>query len=132
MATFKELMKKKEERQATLILISVCLALLAIVVVAVSPSIQHFLLRLITGGMGLVYLLVAAALLTGWFLILGFRGKALRYALLILFFTIVCVWMAVNLDLVWDSMVHTIGLWPTIILGLLGAIGLWYIIKILF
>ena len=40
--------------------------------------------------------------------------------------------MAVNLDLVWDSMVHTIGLWPTIILGLLGAIGLWYIIKILF
>ena len=132
MATFKELMKKKEERQATLILISVCLALLTIVVVAVSPSIQHFLLRLITGGMGLVYLLVAAALLTGWFLILGFRGKALRYALLILFFTIVCIWMAVNLDLVWDSMVHTIGLWPTIILGLLGAIGLWYIIMILF
>lgn len=35
---------------------------------------------------------------------------------------------AINLDLVWNSMVHTIGLWPTIIIVLLGAIGVWLII----
>ena len=65
---------------------------------------------------------------TGWFLLLGVRGKALRYALLILVFTLLCLWLAINLDLVWNSMVHTIGLWPTIIIVLLGAIGVWLII----
>ena len=132
MASFRELMKKKSERQALLILGSACLALLGIVVVACVPRVQDFLLRILSGGMGLVYLLAAGVLLTGWFLILGFRGKTLRYALLILIFTILCIWLAINIDLVWNSMVHTLGLWPTILIVLLGAIGLWVLIYWLF
>lgn len=128
MASFKELMKDKNERQAILILVSVCLALVGIAVIAIIPQVQSFFLRLLTGGKGLLYLLAAGILLTGWFLILGVRGKAFRYALLILVFTLLCLWLAINLDLVWDSMVHTIGLWPTIIIVLLGAIGVWLII----
>ncbi|MBQ1707500.1 MAG: hypothetical protein II026_00355 [Bacteroidales bacterium] len=128
MASFKELMKDKNERQAILILVSVCLALVGIAVIAIIPQVQAFFLRLLTGGKGLLYLLGAGILLTGWFLLLGVRGKALRYALLILVFTLLCLWLAINLDLVWDSMVHTIGLWPTIIIVLLGAIGVWLII----
>ena len=127
MASFRELMKKKSERQAILILVSVCLALLGIVVACI-PRFQVFLLRILTGGMGLVYLLAASVLLTGWLLILGLHGKALRYALLILIFTILCIWLAINIDLVWNSMVHTLGLWPTILIVLLGAIGLWVLI----
>jgi hypothetical protein len=130
MASFRELMKKKSERQAILILGSACLALLGIVVVACVPRVQVFLLRILSGGMGLVYLLAAGALLTGWLLILGFRGKALRYALLILIFTILCIWLVINFDLVWNSMVHTLGLWPTILIVLLGAIGAWLVIKV--
>ncbi len=129
MASFRELMKEKSERQAILILVSVCLALLGIVVACI-PRVQVFLLRILTGGMGLVYLLAAGVLLTGWFLILGFRGKALRYALFILIFTILCIWLAINIDLVWNSMVHTLGLWPTILIVLLGAIGAWLVIKV--
>ena len=128
MASFKELMKDKNERQAILILVSVCLALVGIAVIAIIPQVQAFFLRLLTGGKGLLYLLAAGILLTGWFLLLGVRGKALRYALLILVFTLLCLWLAINLDLVWNSMVHTIGLWPTIIIVLLGAIGVWLII----
>ena len=128
MASFKELMKDKTERQAILILVSVCLALVGIAVIAIIPQVQAFFLRLLTGGKGLLYLLGAGILLTGWFLLLGVRGKALRYALLILVFTLLCLWLAINLDLVWNSMVHTIGLWPTIIIVLLGAIGVWLII----
>ena len=128
MASFKELMKDKNERQAILILVSVCLALVGIAVIAIIPQVQAFFLRLLTGGKGLLYLLAAGILLTGWFLILGVRGKTLRYALLILVFTLLCLWLAINLDLVWNSMVHTIGLWPTIIIVLLGAIGVWLII----
>lgn len=128
MASFKELMKDKNERQAILILVSVCLALVGIAVIAIIPQVQAFFLRLLTGGKGLLYLLGAGILLTGWFLLLGVRGKALRYALLILVFTLLCLWLAINLDLVWNSMVHTIGLWPTIIIVLLGAIGVWLVI----
>ena len=130
MASFRELTKKKSERQVLLILVSVCLALLGIVV-ACFPRVQVFLLRILTGGMGLVYLLAAGVLLTIWFLILGFRGKALRYALLILIFTILCIWLAINLDLVWNAMVNTLGLWPTILIVLLGTIGVWFVIKVL-
>ena len=132
MASFRELMKKKSERQALLILGSACLALLGIVVVACVPRVQDFLLRILSGGMGLVYLLAAGVLLNGWLLILGLHGKALRYALLILIFTILCIWLAINIDLVWNSMVHTLGLWPTILIVLLGAIGLWVLIYWLF
>ena len=128
MASFKELMKDKNERQAILILVSVCLALVGIAVIAIIPQVQAFFLRLLSGGKGLLYLLGAGILLTGWFLLLGVRGKALRYALLILVFTLLCLWLAINLDLVWNSMVHTIGLWPTIIIVLLGAIGVWLVI----
>ena len=128
MASFKELMKDKTERQAILILVSVCLALVGITVIAIIPQVQSFFLRLLSDGKGLLYLLAAGILLTGWFLLLGVRGKALRYALLILVFTLLCLWLAINLDLVWNSMVHTIGLWPTIIIVLLGAIGVWLII----
>ncbi len=132
MASFRELMKKKSERQALLILGSACLALLGIVVVACVPRVQDFLLRILSGGMGLVYLLAASVLLTGWLLILGLHGKTLRYALIILIFTILCIWLAINMDLVWNSMVHTLGLWPTILMVLLGAIGLWVLIYWLF
>lgn len=125
-------MKKKSERQALLILGSACLALLGIVVVACVPRVQDFLLRILSGGMGLVYLLAASVLLTGWLLILGLHGKTLRYALIILIFTILCIWLAINIDLVWNSMVHTLGLWPTILIVLLGAIGLWVLIYWLF
>ena len=122
-------MKEKSERQVLLILVSACLVLLSIVAVCI-PRVQEFLLRILSGGMGLVYLLAAGVLLTGWFLILGFRGKALRYAVLILIFTILCIWLAINLDLVWNAMVNTLGLWPTILIVLLGAIGVWFVIKI--
>ena len=124
-------MKEKSERQTILILVSACLVLLGIVAACV-PRVQDFLLRILSGGMGLVYLLGAGLLLTGWLLILGLHGKALRYALLILIFTILCIWLAINMDLVWNSMVRTLGLWPTILIVLLGAIGLWVLIYWLF
>ena len=120
-------MKEKSERQTILILVSACLLLLGIVAACV-PRVQDFLLRILSGGMGLVYLLAAGVLLTGWLLILGLHGKSLRYALLILIFTILCIWLAINIDLVWNSMVHTLGLWPTILIVLLGAFGLWVLI----
>ena len=131
MASFKELMKQKSERQSALILASVCMALLAVVVVAIVPRTQQFLIQLLTGWKGLLYLLAAGVLLTLWLRVLGLSGKSLRYAIIILIFTIVCIWLYINIDLVWNSMVNTLGLWPTIIIALLGAVGIWIIVHML-
>ena len=95
------------------------------------PYLQAWFERVLTGWRGLVYLLGGAFVLEAWFLILGYRGKALLYALGILLFTILCIWLALNFDLVWDSMVNTLGLWPTIFIVLFGALGLWFVIKVL-
>ena len=94
------------------------------------PYLQAWFEKVLTGWHGLVYLLGGAVVLEAWFLILGYRGKALLYALGILLFTILCIWLALNFSLVWDSMVNTIGLWPTILITLFGCLVLWFVIKI--
>ena len=95
------------------------------------PVVQAFFERVLVGWKGLACLLGGALVLEAWFLIIGYRGKALLYVLGVLIFTILCIWLAINFDMVWDSMVSTLGLWPTILIVLLGSLGLWFVIKVL-
>jgi hypothetical protein len=122
----------KTQRQASGTLVAIGLVVLGVIVCLVIPVFQDKVKAAIIGWKGLVYLLGAGFVLEAWFLIIGYRGKALLYALGILVFTILCIWLAVNFNLVWDSMVNTLGLWPTIIITLLGALGLWFVVKVLF
>ena len=123
--------KTKTQRQASGTLVAIGLVVLGVIVCLVIPMFQDKVKEALVGWKGLVYLLGAGFVLEVWFLIIGYRGKALLYALGILVFTILCIWLALNFDLVWDSMVHTLGLWPTILIVLLGALGLWFVIKVL-
>ena len=123
--------KTKTQRQASGTLVAIGLVVLGVIVCLVIPMFQDKVKEAIVGWKGLVYLLGAGFVLEVWFLIIGYRGKALLYALGILVFTILCIWLAINFDLVWDSMVNTLGLWPTIFIVLLGALGLWFVIKVL-
>ena len=123
--------KKKTDRQMYGTLIAIGVVVAAVIAYFAIPFLQAWFERVLTGGKGLVYLLGGALVLEAWFLILGYRGKALLYALGILVFTILCIWLALNFDLVWDSMVNTLGLWPTILIVLLGCLGLWFVIKVL-
>ena len=123
--------KTKTQRQGSGTLIAIGLVVLGVIVCLVIPAFQDRVKEALVGLKGLVYLLGAALVLEAWFLIIGYRGKALLYALLILIFTIMCIWLAINFDLVWDSMIHTLGTWPTIIITLLGCLVLWFVIKVL-
>ena len=122
---------KKTDRKAYGTILAIGLVAVGVISYFFFPFAQVWLSRVLTGWKGFVYLLGAAVILEAWFLIIGYRGKALLYALGILVFTILCIWLAINFDLVWDSMVSTLGLWPTILIVLFGAIGLWYVIKVL-
>ena len=123
--------KTKTQRQASGTLVAIGLVVLGVIVCLVIPMFQDKVKEALVGWKGLVYLLGAGFVLEVWFLIIGYRGKALLYALGILVFTILCIWLAINFDLVWDSMVNTLGTWPTILIVLLGALGLWFVIKVL-
>ena len=124
--------KKETDRKMYGTLIAIGLVLVGVASYFLIPYFQSYLERVLTGGKGLVILLGGALVLEAWFLILGYRGKALLYALGILLFTVFCIWLALNFTLVWDSMVSTLGLWPTIFIVLLGCLGLWFVIKVIF
>lgn len=124
--------KDKIDRKTGGTLIVIALVVVGFISYFAVPVVQAFFERILVGWKGLVYLLGGALVLEAWFLIIGYRGKALLYALGVLFFTILCIWLALNFDMVWDSMVSTLGLWPTIFIVLLGSLGLWFVIKVLF
>jgi hypothetical protein len=124
--------KDKTDRKTNGTLLAIALVAVGVLSYFAVPAVQTFFERVLSGWKGLVYLLGGALVLEAWFLILGYRGKSLLYALGILLFTMLCIWLALNFDLVWNSMAATLGLWPTIIIVFLGAIGLWFVIKLLF
>ena len=122
--------KTRSQRQASGTIVAVVMVVLGVLTYLLIPSAMAFLNRALVGGKGILYLLAGGVVLEIWFLIMGYRGKALVYALLVLIFTILCIWLAINFDMVWDSMINTLGLWPTIILCLLGALGLWLVMTV--
>ena len=124
--------EKKTDRKVYGTMMAIGLVFLGVVSYFFFPIAQVWFSRVLAGWKGLVYLLGGGVVLEAWFLIIGYRGKTLLYALGILVFTILCIWLAINFNLVWDSMVATIGQWPTIFIVLFGALGLWYVIKVVF
>ena len=122
--------KSSTDRQAKGTLLVIGLVVVGVASYFLITYLQAWFDKVLTGWKGLVYLLGGALVLEAWFLIIGYRGKALLYALGILFFTILCIWLAINFNLVWDSMIHTLGTWPTIFIVLLGCLGLWFVIKV--
>lgn len=123
--------KTKASRKTSGTLVTVSLIILGVIVCITVPFFHDAIVERLAGWKGMVILLGAAFILEIWFLILGYRGKSLLIALGVLIFTILCIWLAINFDLVWDTMVTTLGLWPTILITLLGSIGLWIVIRFL-
>lgn len=127
-AKTKKKTNKKLQYSGTITIIAI--SVLTLLAYFLIPSLTRWLDGVLEGWHGLVYLLGAAMALEAYFLIIGYRGTSLLYALLVIFVTFMCLWMYINFDLIWDSMVSTLGQWPTIFIVLLGAIGLWFVIKI--
>jgi len=122
--------KTQSQRQSSGTILTVILVIVGVVSYFAIPFIHVFLSRVLVGWKGLLYLSGGGVLLTLWFLYLGYRGKSLAFALMVLLFAILCIWLAINFDLIWDSMEATFGLWPTILIALLGGLGVWIFIRL--
>ena len=73
--------RKETDRKMYGTLIAIGLVVAGVASYFLIPYLQAWFERVLTGWRGLVYLLGGAFVLEAWFLILGYRGKALLYAL---------------------------------------------------
>lgn len=101
--------------------------LFAIVFFLFAGEIISFIASFLIGWKGALILLAIAVALALYFTFgLKFRKKALIYAFFVIAFTMICIWLAVNFDAVWDFLQATLGTWGTIgvVLVLCGFVGL--------
>ena len=63
--------------------------------------------------------------------VMGFRGKALGYAIFVIVFTCLCIWLFVNFDELFDWLRDTIGVWWTIAITLVMCAVFWVAMKLM-
>lgn len=127
--------KNKKEEKAVfwkfifpiLLFIAALLAYLAV------PAINAFFFHISAGWLGLSILLGLGILLFFWYNTLyHLRGRALLYVIGVILFTVFCVWMLANREMVFTALEATLGTW-----GMIGAlvvlcIVLYVVMQILF
>ena len=124
--------KTKSQRQSSGTLLTIAFFALGLITYLAVPIVHEFLSHALMGRKGLLYLLGGGGVLLIWFLILGYRGKSLLYAFYVILFTLLCIWLALNFDMIWNGMLSTLGTWPTIFIGLLFALSIWLVGHLLF
>ncbi len=108
-------------------LLPVALVIVAVVLYFALPSIQDFVVRISKGWKGGLILLGAGYLLGLYYAyVMGFRGRKLIYAIFVIVFTVTCIWLAVNFDMVWEWLQMHVGTWGTIgiVLLLCALVGI--------
>jgi len=113
-------------------LLPVAIVIVAVALYILVPVINDFVARKAVGWKGGLMLAGAGYLLGLYYAyIMGFRGKALVYAIMVIVFTVTCIWLAVNFDMVWDWLQNTIGNWGTIAIVLVLCLFVWLFMTIM-
>lgn len=108
-------------------LVPVAVIVVAVLLYLFIPSINAWVIRMSHGWQGAVYLLIAGILLGVYYaLVMRFRGKALAYAIGVIIFTAVCIWLIANWDWFTDLLQTHLGTWGMIgvLLLLCALVGL--------
>ena len=82
------------------------------------PAINAWVLRMSRGWQGALYLTGAGVLLALYYaLLMGFRGRALGYAIAVILFTAGCIWLLANREWFTDMLQTHLGTW-----GMIGVL----------
>ena len=113
-------------------LLPVVIVVVAVALYFAMPSIQDFVVRISKGWSGGL-ILVGAGIFLGCYYaaVMGFRGKALGYAIFVIVFTCLCIWLFVNFDELFDWLRDTIGVWWTIAITLVMCAVFWVAMKLM-
>lgn len=108
------------------------LFLLAIIAYAAVPRVNAFFFEISAGWLGLVILLALGALLYLWYSKLyRMSRKAKFYVISVILFTIFCIWMLANHEVVFTTLEDTLGVWGMSGVLLVLCIALIIVMKIL-
>lgn len=108
-------------------LLPVVIIVVAVLLYLFIPAINAWVVRMSRGWQGALYLTGAGILLGVYYaFVMGFRGKALWYAIGVIVFTAVCIWLIANWDWFTDLLQTHLGTWGMIgvLLALCALVGL--------
>ena len=78
-------------------LLPVAIVIVAVLLYLFIPAINEWVLRVSRGWQGALWLVgMSVALALYYALLMGFRGRALGYAIAVILFTAVCIWLLAN------------------------------------
>ncbi len=93
-------------------LLPIAIVIVAVVLYIFIPAIQEWVLRMSEGWKGALVLLAAGVLLGGYYVVvMGFRGRAMRYAIAVIIFTMVCIWLIANWEWFTTLLESHLGVW---------------------
>lgn len=99
-------------------LLPVAIVTIAVLLYIFIPSINAWVLRMSKGWQGAVFLLGAGILLAVYYTwVMRFRGRALVYAIGVIVFTAVCIWLLANHEWFFDLLQTHLGTW-----GMIGVL----------
>ena len=108
-------------------LLPVAIIIVAVLLYFFIPTINAWVIRMSRGWQGALLLLGAGIVLGIYYaLVMGFRGKALGYAIGVIIFTGVCIWLIANWDWFTDLLQTHLGTWGMIgvLLALCAVVGI--------
>lgn len=99
-------------------LLPVAIIIVAVLLYLFIPSINAWVIRMSSGWKGALFLTGAGIVLGVYYaLIMGFRGKVLGYAIAVIIFTAVCIWLIANWEWFTDLLQTHLGSW-----GMVGVL----------
>lgn len=107
-------------------LLPVGIIIVAVLLYIFIPSINAWVIRVSKGWQGALYLTGAGIVLGIYYaLVMGFRGKALGYAIAVIIFTAICIWLIANWGWFTDMLQTHLGTWGMIgvLLALCAVVG---------
>ena len=99
-------------------LLPVAIIIVAVLLYLFIPAINAWVIRVSKGWQGALYLTGAGIVLGVYYaFVMGFHGKALGYAIGVLIFTSVCIWLIANWGWFTDMLQTHLGTW-----GMIGVL----------
>ncbi len=99
-------------------LLPVAIIVVAVLLYLFIPSINAWVLRMSRGWQGALYLTGAGVLLAIYYAwVMRFRGRALAYAIGVILFTVICIWLLANWEWFTTMLETNLGTW-----GMIGVL----------
>ena len=125
--------KKKDNGVFWKVIFPALLFIVALIAYLAVPAVNAFFFRISAGWLGLVVLLALGALLFLWYnKLYHLEGRTLFYVISVILFTIFCIWMIANHEVIFAALEAALGTWGMIGVLIVFCIVLYIVMKILF